>query len=194
MTVITFSPVWWSDSPVTWSFSERNVLSITHFLLHLSVTEIITLKIYVFGKFACKSSLLANYCDDKQKAINLESKGSWPVYWYRQIRLGKNPGRNTDGLLTQIRKPSHFFLQRWRSNQTNQTWEGNQLNASEWAKGELKTPQVSEGSWTEAWAGRVLFLPLHSRGQGQHLKVYNLWHPCQTTHLLFLPIPLLTAF
>lgn len=160
--------------------------------------EMIILKICIFGKLACKSSLLANfwetYCHDKQKAINFKSKESWRVYWYRQIRLGKNPRRNTDGLSTQTSKPSHFFLQRLRSNQTNQTWEGSQLNASEWAKGELKSSTSVWGLLNRGVGSIVLFLPLHSRGQGQHLKVYNLWHPCQTTHLLFLPNPLLTAF
>ena len=131
-----------SDIPVTWSFSERKVLSITHFLLHSFAMEMITLNIPFFGRLACKSSLLANfwetYWNDKHKAINFESKERWPVYWYRQIRLGKSPRGNIEGLLTQISKPSHFFLQRWRSNQTGQTWEASQLSAFEGARDELK--------------------------------------------------------
>lgn len=110
--------------------------------------ETITLKISFFGRLTCKSSLLANfwetYCDDKHKAINSESKGRWPVYWYRHVRLGKNPRRNTEGLSTQHSKPSHFFLQRWRSNQTGQTWEASQLSASARARSE---PKCSTSVW-----------------------------------------------
>lgn len=32
------------------------------------------------------------------------------MYWYRQIKLGESPRRSTEGLLTQIREPSHGFF------------------------------------------------------------------------------------
>lgn len=161
--------------------------------------ETITLKISFFGRLACKSSLLANfwetYGNDKHKAINFESKERWPVYWYRQIRLGRSPRRNTGGLSTQISNPSYFFLQRWRSKQTGQTWALSPLSAFEGARRALKCSTSAQGLLSGGVGRHGLQSSLSPpMAKGSITGFYRLWHPCQTTHLFFLPTRLLTEY